>query len=101
MTGGPRDAGGARVGRPRPGTAPRGTGRHPGLRRPGCRRTLTVERPGGATGAVRTQDANGPLTVVPDEALPHPRAGTLDHRLFDVGGLIRRGSPTLRPADCR
>ncbi|GGU43627.1 S8 family serine peptidase [Streptomyces daghestanicus] len=54
-------------------------------------RTVTVERPRGATGAVRTQDAGGSLTVVPDEALPYLRAGTLDERLFDVTELLRQG----------
>ncbi|MGA5505734.1 S8 family serine peptidase [Streptomyces umbrinus] len=57
----------------------------------GGRRTVTVERPRGATGAVRTQTANGAVTVVPDEALPYLRAGTLDQRLFDVSELIRQG----------
>ncbi|MFD6286693.1 S8 family serine peptidase, partial [Streptomyces sp. NPDC060205] len=57
----------------------------------GGRRTVTVERARGATGAVRTQTANGALTVVPDEALPYLRAGTLDRRLFDVSELIRQG----------
>ncbi|MDQ1029516.1 subtilisin family serine protease [Streptomyces umbrinus] len=57
----------------------------------GGRKTVTVERPRGATGAVRTQTANGAVTVVPDEALPHLRAGTLDQRLFDVSELIRQG----------
>ncbi|WP_225821135.1 S8 family serine peptidase [Streptomyces naphthomycinicus] len=55
------------------------------------KRTVTVRRPPGATGAVRTQASDGGLTVVPDEALPYLRAGTLDRRLFDVGGLIRQG----------
>ncbi|MFJ6082454.1 S8 family serine peptidase [Streptomyces sp. NPDC092369] len=57
----------------------------------GGRRTVTVERPRGATGAVRTQTADGEITVVPDEALPYLRAGTLDQRLFDVSELIRQG----------
>ncbi|MFF5005136.1 S8 family serine peptidase [Streptomyces phaeochromogenes] len=57
----------------------------------GGRKTVTVERPRGATGAVRTQTANGAVTVVPDEALPYLRAGTLDQRLFDVSELIRQG----------
>ncbi|MFS8199548.1 S8 family serine peptidase [Streptomyces sp. CWNU-52B] len=57
----------------------------------GGRRTVAVERPKGATGAVRTRTANGALSVVPDEALPYLRAGTLDRRLFDVGELIRQG----------
>ncbi|MGW2699084.1 S8 family serine peptidase [Streptomyces sp. NPDC001340] len=55
------------------------------------RRTVAVQRPRGATGAVRTQVSNGDISVVPDEALPHLRAGTLDRRLFDVSGLIRQG----------
>ncbi|MGW1594140.1 S8 family serine peptidase [Streptomyces sp. NPDC002343] len=55
------------------------------------RRTVTVRRPQGATGAVRIQRSDGHLSVVPDEALPYLRAGTLDRRLFDVGGLIRQG----------
>ncbi|MGW3285570.1 S8 family serine peptidase [Streptomyces sp. NPDC001002] len=55
------------------------------------RKTVTVERPRGATGAVRTQMADGEITVVPDEALPYLRAGTLDQRLFDVSELIRQG----------
>ncbi|MFE5213225.1 MULTISPECIES: S8 family serine peptidase [unclassified Streptomyces] len=55
------------------------------------RSTVTVQRPRGATGAVRTQRSDGRLTVVPDEALPYLRAGTLDRRLFDVSGLIRQG----------
>lgn len=51
----------------------------------GGRKTVTVERPRGATGAVRTQTANGAVTVVPDESLPYLRAGTVDQRLFDAG----------------
>ncbi|MFC7264543.1 S8 family serine peptidase [Streptomyces lutosisoli] len=57
----------------------------------GGKKTVTVERPKGATGAVRTQVTNGTVTVVPDEALPYLRAGTLDRRLFDVSELIRQG----------
>ncbi|MEU6085618.1 S8 family serine peptidase [Streptomyces sp. NPDC047085] len=55
------------------------------------RRTVSVQRPRGATGAVRTQMSDGDISVVPDEALPYLRAGTLDRRLFDVSGLIRQG----------
>ncbi|MFI5976947.1 S8 family serine peptidase [Streptomyces sp. NPDC051452] len=55
------------------------------------KRTVAVDRPPGAPGAVRTQQSDGDLTVVPDEALPYLRAGTLDRRLFDVSGLIRQG----------
>ncbi|MBD0417657.1 S8 family serine peptidase [Streptomyces sp. TRM S81-3] len=57
----------------------------------GGRKTVTVERPEGATGTVRTRNANGALSVVPDEALPYLRNGTLDERLFDVGELLRQG----------
>ncbi|WP_129309327.1 S8 family serine peptidase [Streptomyces sp. L2] len=60
------------------------------------RRTVTVQRPPGATGAVRTRSSDGDLTVVPDEALPYLRAGTLDRRLFDVSGLIRQGLTDAR-----
>ncbi|MFF9581880.1 S8 family serine peptidase [Streptomyces achromogenes] len=60
------------------------------------RQTVTVQRPRGATGAVRTQRTDGHLTVVPDEALPYLRAGTLDRRLFDVTGLIRQGLTDAR-----
>lgn len=55
------------------------------------RRTVDVTRPRGASGAVRTRTANGEISVVPDEALPYLRAGTLDQRLFDVSELIRQG----------
>ncbi|MEW2624495.1 S8 family serine peptidase [Streptomyces sp. NPDC048106] len=55
------------------------------------KRTVTVRRPRGAEGAVRTQTSDGDLTVVPDEALPYLRAGRLDRRLFDVSALIRQG----------
>ncbi|GGL68405.1 peptidase [Streptomyces fumigatiscleroticus] len=57
----------------------------------GGKRTVTVERPRGATGAVRTTTADGRISVVPDEALPYLRAGTLDRRLFDVDELVRQG----------
>ncbi|MFD4874964.1 S8 family serine peptidase [Streptomyces sp. NPDC058420] len=85
----------------------------------GGRKTVSVERPRGATGAVRTQLANGDITVVPDEALPYLRAGTLDRRLFDVSELLRqgladrttdelplivtydKGAPTATPRDAR
>ncbi len=63
------------------------------------RRTVTVERPRGATGAVRTQAANGSVTVVPDEALPYLRAGTLDERLFDVDELLRQGLADARTGE--
>lgn len=57
----------------------------------GGKKTVSVVRPRGADGAVRTQVADGAVTVVPDEALPYLRAGTLDRRLFDVSELIRQG----------
>ncbi|MFF7328905.1 S8 family serine peptidase [Streptomyces sp. NPDC008150] len=57
----------------------------------GGRETVAVERPRGATGAVRTQTSNGTISVIPDEALPYLRAGTLDKRLFDVSELIKQG----------
>ncbi|MFI0236222.1 S8 family serine peptidase [Streptomyces sp. NPDC016845] len=57
----------------------------------GGKRTVTVERARGATGAVRTQVAHGDISVVPDEARPYLSAGTLDARLFDVSELIRQG----------
>ncbi|MFB7112772.1 S8 family serine peptidase [Streptomyces sp. NPDC056291] len=55
------------------------------------KKTVSVDRPKGATGAVRTQTTNGQITVIPDEALPYLSAGTLDARLFDVSELIRQG----------
>ncbi|MGQ4430327.1 S8 family serine peptidase [Streptomyces sp. SAS_260] len=85
----------------------------------GGRKAVSVERPRGATGAVRTQLAGGDITVVPDEALPYLRAGTLDRRLFDVSELLRqgladrttdelplivtydKGAPTATPRDAR
>ncbi|MGI5454543.1 S8 family serine peptidase [Streptomyces sp. CA-249302] len=57
----------------------------------GGRKTVTVQRPRGATGAVRTQTDDGRISVVPDEARPYLRAGALDQRLFDVSELIRQG----------
>ncbi|MET9533391.1 MULTISPECIES: S8 family serine peptidase [unclassified Streptomyces] len=57
----------------------------------GGRSTVAVERPEGATGAVRSQTSDGRVTVLPDEALPYLRSGVLDKRLFDVTGLIEQG----------
>ncbi|GHB99176.1 peptidase [Streptomyces anthocyanicus] len=57
----------------------------------GGRKTVAVERPEGATGAVRTSSFGGRTTVVPDEALPYLRDGSLDERLFDVGALLEQG----------
>ncbi|QHA04438.1 S8 family serine peptidase [Streptomyces broussonetiae] len=62
------------------------------------KKTVTVRRPEGAVGAVRTQESDGGISVVPDEALPYLRAGTLDRRLFDVSGLIRQGLTDARAA---
>ncbi|MEU0230763.1 MULTISPECIES: S8 family serine peptidase [unclassified Streptomyces] len=55
------------------------------------RRTVTVDRAKGATGAIRTQTSNGRITVIPDEARPHLASGALDPRLFDVTGLVEQG----------
>ncbi|MFE6479027.1 S8 family serine peptidase [Streptomyces rochei] len=57
----------------------------------GGRKTVTVERPEGATGAVHTRSSDGRTTVVPDEALPYLRDGSLDPRLFDIGALLEQG----------
>ncbi|MGC0332171.1 hypothetical protein RKD23_005161 [Streptomyces sp. SAI-170] len=65
----------------------------------GGKRTVAVQRPEGAGGAVRVRSADGRITVVPDEALPYLRAGTLDERLFDVSGLIRQGLADERAAE--
>ncbi|MFK3729227.1 S8 family serine peptidase [Streptomyces sp. NPDC088090] len=55
------------------------------------RQTVTVDRAKGATGAVRTQVADGRITVVPDEARRFLDSGALDPRLFDVTGLVEQG----------
>ncbi|MFF4540689.1 S8 family serine peptidase [Streptomyces aureus] len=65
----------------------------------GGKKTVSVVRPRGATGAVRTQVDGGTVTVVPDEALPYLRAGTLDRRLFDVSALIRQGLTDRQTGD--
>ncbi|MGY1997072.1 S8 family serine peptidase [Streptomyces rochei] len=57
----------------------------------GGRKTVTVERPEGATGAVHTRSSDGRTRVVPDEALPYLRDGSLDPRLFDIGALLEQG----------
>ncbi|MEU5997077.1 S8 family serine peptidase [Streptomyces sp. NPDC047197] len=57
----------------------------------GGKKTVTVDRPAGATGAVRSEIAGDRITVVPDEARPYLSAGALDERLFDVTELIRQG----------
>ncbi|MFJ5707707.1 S8 family serine peptidase [Streptomyces sp. NPDC093105] len=63
----------------------------------GGRRTVTVDRAKGATGAVRTQVADGRVTVVPDEARPLLDSGVLDPRLFDVTGLVEQGLTDALP----
>ncbi|MEU0394782.1 S8 family serine peptidase [Streptomyces sp. NPDC006208] len=55
------------------------------------RKAVAVERPKGASGAVRSEISGGRVTVVPDEARPYLRSGILDERLFDVTGLIEQG----------
>ncbi|MFQ6146128.1 S8 family serine peptidase [Streptomyces seoulensis] len=65
----------------------------------GGKQTVTVQRPAGATGAVRTQVADGAISVVPDEALPYLRAGRLDRRLFDVSALLRQGLADARTGE--
>ncbi|MEU8763988.1 S8 family serine peptidase [Streptomyces sp. NPDC048659] len=57
----------------------------------GGHRTVTVERPPGATGAVRSETVDGKVTVIPDEARPYLDSGVLDRRLFDVSGLVEQG----------
>ncbi|MEU7032821.1 S8 family serine peptidase [Streptomyces sp. NPDC046237] len=57
----------------------------------GGRKTVTVDRAEGATGAVRSEISDGRVTVVPDEARPYLDSGVLDRRLFDVSGLIEQG----------
>ncbi|MFI1400432.1 S8 family serine peptidase [Streptomyces sp. NPDC020681] len=57
----------------------------------GGRKAVAVERPEDATGAVRSEIADGRVTVVPDEARPYLDSGVLDKRLFDVTGLIEQG----------
>ncbi|MGF1241787.1 S8 family serine peptidase [Streptomyces sp. 2-6] len=65
----------------------------------GGKKTVTVQRPAGAAGAVRTQVADGAISVVPDEALPYLRAGRLDRRLFDVSALLRQGLADSRTGE--
>ncbi|MFD7921124.1 S8 family serine peptidase [Streptomyces sp. NPDC059740] len=58
------------------------------------RSTVSVRRPRGATGGVRTETVDGHVSVVPDEARPYLAAGTLDRRLFDVTALLAQGFAT-------
>ncbi|WP_328694797.1 S8 family serine peptidase [Streptomyces sp. NBC_00342] len=55
------------------------------------RKSVAVERPKGATGAVRSEISDGRITVVPDEARPYLQAGVLDAELFDVTALFEQG----------
>ncbi|MFJ8856379.1 S8 family serine peptidase [Streptomyces sp. NPDC102437] len=55
------------------------------------RKSVAVERPTGATGAVHSEISGGRITVVPDEARPYLQAGVLDAELFDVTALIEQG----------
>ncbi|WP_326813686.1 MULTISPECIES: S8 family serine peptidase [unclassified Streptomyces] len=55
------------------------------------RKSVAVERPEGATGAVRSEISGGRITVIPDEARPYLQAGVLDAELFDVTALIEQG----------
>ncbi|WP_329120889.1 S8 family serine peptidase [Streptomyces sp. NBC_01353] len=57
----------------------------------GGKKTVTVDRAKGATGAVRSEISDGRVTVVPDEARSYLDSGVLDRRLFDVSGLIEQG----------
>ncbi|WP_432161174.1 S8 family serine peptidase [Streptomyces sp. NRRL F-5630] len=58
---------------------------------PGGKRTVTVDRAPGATGTVRTEEADGHVRVVPAEAEPYLAQGKLDPRLFDVTELVAQG----------
>ena len=53
--------------------------------------TVDVQRPPGATGAVRTETIGKDLYVLPAETLPYLAANQLDRRLFDVTALISDG----------
>ncbi|MEU6018817.1 S8 family serine peptidase [Streptomyces sp. NPDC047515] len=55
------------------------------------RKSVAVERPEGATGAVHSEISGGRITVIPDEARPYLQAGVLDAELFDVTALIEQG----------
>ncbi|WP_151773069.1 S8 family serine peptidase [Streptomyces abyssomicinicus] len=65
----------------------------------GGRRTVEVQAPEGATGAVRTDVVDGNVLVVPEEAESRLRDGTLDRRLFDVTGLIEQGLTDARTGE--
>ncbi|MET7615597.1 S8 family serine peptidase [Streptomyces sp. NPDC005408] len=57
----------------------------------GGKKSVAVQRPKGATGAVRSEISGGRVTVVPDEARDYLSSGVLDKRLFDVTALIEQG----------
>ncbi|MFE5211042.1 S8 family serine peptidase [Streptomyces sp. NPDC056600] len=65
----------------------------------GDRRTVEVQPPKGAPGAVRTDVVDGDIRVVPEEAESLLRAGRLDPRLFDVTGLIEQGLTDARTGE--
>ncbi|MEV1045542.1 S8 family serine peptidase [Streptomyces sp. NPDC049916] len=58
---------------------------------PGARDTVTVDRPDGAPGGVRVQQAGEDVYVLPDEATGLLAVGVLDRRLFNVSALVRMG----------
>lgn len=58
---------------------------------PGDRDTVTVDRPDGAHGGVRIQQAGEDVYVLPDEATTLIASGVLDRRLFNVSALVRMG----------
>ncbi|WP_220447187.1 S8 family serine peptidase [Nonomuraea deserti] len=65
---------------------------------PGEQDVVTVDRPAGAQGGVRVQQADGDLYVLPDEAMPLIAADRLDARLFNVTDLTAmgyRGTPPV------
>lgn len=55
------------------------------------RKSVAVERPEGATGAVRSEMSDGRIIVIPDEARPYLQSGVLDAELFDVTALLEQG----------
>ncbi|GGJ17584.1 S8 family serine peptidase [Streptomyces brasiliensis] len=64
-------------------TVTKGAGGRPG--------TVSVQRPPGATGSVRTSTEGGDTYVYPDDAMAYVASGLLDKRLFDVTQLVAQG----------
>lgn len=60
--------------------------------------TVTVDRPEGAKGGVRVQQAGEDIFVIPDEAASLLAAGRLDRRLFNVSTLVEMGYDDRRSA---